>query len=236
MTTPHLIQSTFVIALEIRYGLDGQKIFKKFTPRTFEKYVKNYWKKDYPRGLKNWNERRKPVEIRLHSTKALFDRFAAKHIKRDVRRKFNHVSNESIKPYRNILAHSLPPLRDTDEETGKICIPKKEYLPEYAAALWSSERSKYDPKHYELAEVVIGNLADELVLCTNELWEALLEIVQEITLSKRYQHWFAQNDKVWNYDTLQRMWNYNPTADEQKAPSGGTPLWVPNKPSAYNDD
>jgi hypothetical protein len=237
-TAIDLIESTFVIALEIRLALDGAQLSHELSYDEYHEKTEDFWK-GYTESFKKWAQKHTPIQVRLHSVSDVFDEHTKRLSKdREARKKargdYNRVSDQ-VRHYRNVLTHNLSPLRIIDKETGKIRIPEEGSLTRYGAARWSSDRSKYESEHYELAEVVIGDLAEGLVLCTNEIWEMLLEVVQEIALSERYEPWFTQKDEVWNYDTSQRMWNYNRAAHEQNPPSGGSIIWFPTKPSAYND-
>jgi hypothetical protein len=210
-TAVDLIERTFVIALERKHELLSSSLSRKLTRRKMQERVSRFWVKEYTKSYKNWREKYKPVEISLHSLSALFN----EQIRSDSGRKqFNRVAN-SIRRYRNVLAHSLPPLRIKDKVTGQILIPKLAFLSEYEGGHWSSVRAHTDPQHFEPAETIVRDLTDQLAQGANELWESLLEIMTFIVSSNAYLTWF----EPWGAAMLGEIFHFGIPIEEDSADS-----------------
>jgi hypothetical protein len=236
VTAAELVERAFVIAEEFESRLRGTTIIDELSEEIQQK-DRPFFPASHLEHLHEWLKEKEGMP-------ELFD----KSVKQErLRNKFKTVS-QKIRHHRNVLAHSLPPLRVVNKD-GKVCIPREGFLSEYDHALWSSRRSDYSPERYEIADVEIGNLADRLVRYTNDLWEKLSTTITEIVSSEHYKDEFPSEKIRLDSETYHCGIEANPgeesqiiiftrqspKSDENTGYSGGTIPWFPTKPSAYND-
>jgi hypothetical protein len=172
-----LCERTLTLALRA----SGKIVVRKISEDEFNDEVVSFWRQDYERAYKKFNERLTPSEIKLHSVSKLF-----KTQFPDDQNKKNFLTTANlVRQYRNVLIHSVSPIRIRIRDI--VFIPKPKYLSGYTHGRWSSERSKLDGNHFAAAMEIIGNLADELVECTNNLWPILLAEMETEKITSLYR-------------------------------------------------
>lgn len=149
---------------------------KRIEKDLFEEKVKEYWDKKYEKDFSAFkNGFGRPVSIKLHDTESLFNERIGNIY--DDAKEFQRIST-TIRGYRNKLVHDLSPLKVY--ESGKVYIPKEEFLEEYRKKSWLYKLDKNElHKKYVLAETQISRLANMLSISLNNIWKVLLRLMNE---------------------------------------------------------
>ncbi|MCC6973768.1 MAG: hypothetical protein IT322_07150 [Anaerolineae bacterium] len=136
----------------------------------FEARTAEFWSKKYSDNFGDFKKKYKPVNLPLHGVSDVVSREVPNwgHLCGDTFNKVRH--------YRNVFAHSLSPLKLTID--GHTYIPKESALHKYTQARWSS--GSVDRNEYAPATEVISKLTQALITKMNELWEVLLEWMEEL--------------------------------------------------------
>lgn len=96
--------------------------------------------------------------------------------------KFNTLSNQEIRRYRNTLAHN--PIQGTKELNRDKLLPKKEKLSDYA--LWSNV-FKGDEADFVNVDQLIEDLTNQLADTANGLWEHLIQMMSVMAKVSKYK-------------------------------------------------
>lgn len=165
-TSVDLTKRTFIAAL---FAL-GNIEFKPLEKAEYDSQIENFWSKSYTKGVDDFLRSYRPVQVTLHSIDKLFEQ----HIKH---KDFRNAS-EQVRQYRNLMIHSLPPLKV--EIDGVLYLPKVQSLNSYKDARWSSNRYKLKKEDYDSAESIIRQLAANLISSMNNLWQTLLKLMEQL--------------------------------------------------------
>jgi hypothetical protein len=170
-----LAERTFLAALVAKSDLNVAELGLDET--SYNTKVQNFWKSEepyekngYPEGFRAFSRRYKPVTLNFHSVTQVVEQRVPKW--KEHKTTFSH-----IRQYRNVLAHSLSPLREIRD--GQIYIPSVERLSDYTDARWSSRRDT-NQSHYAPAIEIINNLTQNLLTSLNDLWGILLSWMPQV--------------------------------------------------------
>jgi len=189
-TTIDLVERTFAAALKVRGELDRNPIYVELTKEEFDKRVSKYWLESYSQVLKKFERNFQPVSINFHNVS---DIFTHQVLETQAKKKFQAIANR-VRQYRNVLTHSLPPLKL--EKNGVKYLPRQNFLHLYRDGNWSSGRDSINYDHYAPAVEIISELARELIKNINNLWDSLLEIMRSIRVDSKYSDQIVDEKKL----------------------------------------
>lgn len=180
-TAIDLIENVFVQASLIKAKIEEEQPMVALSKEDLDEKVNQYWQKTYQKHFKNFEGSLRSVNIRLHSVERLFDAII---IHSESRLKYQ-TTRQSIREYRNLLAHNLPPLKL--KTGGATQIPRPKHLSRYRNALWSSENENLNPDHYAPAKDILQDIADDLTQAANGIWPTLLQMMNLIAISEPFK-------------------------------------------------
>lgn len=217
-TAIDLVERTFVAAFVIKYGSTETQVFKQFGSDEFKQFVDKFWQKDYSKQYEKFKSRYRPVNLSFHNVSDIF----STQLPKKRRKEFQLISSK-IRQYRNILTHSLPPLKLVKQENSVKFLPRPSKLAKYSDGRWSSGLLTIDYNDYEPAEAILYEMSHKLVVAINDLWEVLIEVMDEIRSRDIYSDKFKSPESLFN-NTPSGDYSYKQDTNN----TGGTAIYTPD--------
>src|SRR5690606_2364843 len=136
-----LIQRVFAFALQVKLSLQGEELWHPIDHDVLDKKIKHFLKKGYLKAFAKFKARFIPVTIPFHNV----GDGMRKYLENDQAIKDLTEVSDNIRRYRNIIVHSLPPIKLINQNRVSF-LPELKFLEHYQDARWSS--GNLDLRHF----------------------------------------------------------------------------------------
>ncbi len=211
----HIYLNSFLHKLKVEKH-NSDKRGTKLSQSDFDKKVENFWNGSYTNQFKKFKKSFRPVSLNFHNLTDIFNQRVPKN---KSKKNFNRVANK-IRRYRNLLTHSIAPLKIISENR-EVQLPIPKHLSVYKNARWSSESATINPEHYLPISQTLNELWLSLVNSLNELWEMTLLVWMEDIKTNYLEEEMVSSEKI-DWDILHSIGNIYASGISIEPPISGT--------------